>query len=173
MIELYSSLLLKLRKFRETNGLPGITSLKKMHLIAIGLLYCHADNRSKVHFLFNLFVNDNGQFCQSEDFDEFLFSLFMIPSYCMLSARKKIGNNYDEIGKIEDIERFLILDAFETVDIVRLRDLFKTEFFKGNNFLNRQQFEGNFSSGDFGWIFSSKGIRANLEIHNDVKPQEQ
>lgn len=164
MCELYSALLLKVKKLPEKRKV-----LTRLHVICIGLLYCKSTNEAKVNFLFNLFVGENSQFSPSPELEEFLFSLFMIPSYCVLSSRKKIGGLYSQIGEIDDDERFGILDAFENNDILRLRAIFMEKFFKGKGSLTRIEFEENFTKEDFGWIFSPSGIRENLEVHNDVR----
>ena len=179
MVELFDALILcYVDLYKKKN--PGvkvlkgqIKSLKKLVIISIGLLFCKSSNRSKVNFFFNLFLNENGRFEKSQDLEDFLFFLFIIPSTCSLRVVKKLGDRYEKITKIDDESYLKLLDAFEIKDILRLKDIFIKNFFLGGKTLTKTEFEFKFVNEDFGWIFSTNGIRENLEKSNDIKPPEE
>lgn len=165
--------------FRHKN--PGvkvykgqISSVKKLNVISIGLLYCCAKNSSKMNFFYNLFVNETGNFVNSDQLEDFLYFHFIIPATCAFRAIKKLGERYPEdFTHLSNEEYFKKNDAFEIKDIYRLKDIFIRDFFKGKERLSKSEFTANFTQEDgFGWIFSPSGIRAMLEKNNDVKPQE-
>jgi len=66
-----------------------------------------------------------------------------------------------------------LLDAFEVNDILRLRQVFLDDFFKGKEQLNRNEFNAKFGQNQFEWIFIPEGIRFMLEKNNDVKPPQE
>jgi hypothetical protein len=147
-----------------------ILSLKKIHILPMGLLYCCSSNISKIDMIFELFSNTDREFELSEDFENFLFYLFITPSSCSLRALKLIAQNFPK--KLEEIspgDYTQRSDALEISDIIRLKDKFLNDFFKGKTKISRKEFEDNFRNEDFGWIFSTNGIRLFLENNNDIK----
>lgn len=176
MLELYDSVLMaNINLFKKLN--PSIklkkgeiNSIKKIHVICFGMLYCISRNDQKINFLFNLFSDEKENFVKSKELDEFIYYLFIIPSTSSFRALKKVSDRYtSELDKIEDSDFLKIVDAFEIDDIFRLKKIFLDGFFKEKEFLTKTEFERNFIEGDFGWIFNAKGIREFLEKHNDVK----
>lgn len=149
-----------------------ISTVKKIAFIALGLLYCQSNNRVKVNFLYNLFLNEDGLFTLSEDLEDFLYFLFIVPASCSLIVIKNLGDKYDKIGAISEEDFINTRDNFEVKDVLRLRGIFINDFFKGKNTLTKDEFENKFFSEqeEFGWIFNTRGIRAYLEKHND-KPE--
>jgi hypothetical protein len=183
MLEIYDSLVLcSIDAFKRKN--PGvkvkkgqIKSIKKLDIIAVGILLACATNRSKIDFLYNLFSQEEGYFKHSEDLEDFLYFLFIIPSTCGFRSIKNLGEKFPEqMDSLSNEEFYKKLDAFEIEDIHRLKGIFITDFFKGSNRLSKNEFESRFVTAtgeeNFGWIFSSSGIRFMLEKNNDVKKPE-
>jgi hypothetical protein len=153
-----------------------IQSLQKLSLLPLAFLYCSGGNLEKVNALYNLFCDESqGNFLNSREFRDYIFFLFIIPSTCSLRSLKKTAENFsknlDSISNEEYVEK---TQAFEVKDIVRLREKFILEFFLGAEKLSRQEYLSRFTEGgesNFGWIFSTNGIRHFLEINND-EPKE-
>jgi hypothetical protein len=146
------------------------TIVKKGNVIGYGLLYCSGANYIKIKALFNLF-HEGGEIKPSTRLDEFLLSLFIIPSYGMASARNKLSK-YDEIGSIEKETLKELLDSAQLKDCQNLVDVVKKLMF-GNNLdrtLNYQAFKDKFELNDrdrsLGFMLSPAGVRYMLKKHN-------
>jgi hypothetical protein len=181
MLELFDSLIKCSVDLYKTKN-PGkkvkkgqISTVKKLTLISLGLLYCYSNNKSKVNFLFNLFLSEDGNFVLNEDLEDFLFFLFIIPASCSLWVIKNLGDKYEKIGPISESDFENTRNNFEVKDVLRLRGIFIRDFFKGETRLTREAFDKRFeiADGDFGWIFNTNGIRRFLEVNNDNDPQPQ
>jgi len=170
---IYDSLLAaKVDNFKTKN--PGvkvkkgtIKTLKKLILSCLGFLFCSSLNRYRMEALFDLFANEELNFEWNEELEEFFYYLFICPSTCSLRALKNISGNFPEHFKEIANEEFInINDAFEIKDVLRLREIFLNDFFGDKKVLNREEYYDKFIKGDFGWIFSSNGIRYFLQKHN-------
>lgn len=147
-----------------------ITTLKKLYLFPFALLFCHGKNVTKVGLLYDLFLDESGNFSRSIDLDYFLFILFVIPSTATLNVLFTLGNKYEEqLGKLSQETYNKLNDPFEIKDIERLMEIFYREFFKGEEKLSKRAYDQRFANGEFGWIFNANGIRLFLETNNDVK----
>lgn len=175
MSELYhSTLFAVIDHFKRKN--PGvkvkkgsIKSVKKIYIFVIPLLYCLSSDKAKMDFFFDLF-SQGDKFAKSPELFDFLYYLFIIPSTCAFRACRNLGEKYpNKFDHVSNEDYLKNTDAFEVNDIMRLIDIFIDTFFKSNDFVQRYEYEQKFCLGDFGWIFSPKGIRAMLEKHNDVK----
>ena len=164
-LEMYKGLNLKLNQYY---GNKDPDRVKKGNLFCFGLLYCHSTNIEKIKFLFDIFKDENNKFVPSKELDEFMFSMFILPSYALLDARRKVGNNNEKVEKMTDEQIKTILDTSEFKDSKYLVTVFNTEFFDGKKELSYEEFKEKFKQKDngFGWIFSSKGIRNALEKNN-------
>ena len=89
---------------------------------------------------------------------------FLIASYCLISARNKIGKNNEKIEEIKRDDLIKLINFAELKDNQNLVKVFNESFFNKEKF-NWTEFKGKFedSENGFGWIFSSKGIRRKLE----------
>ena len=164
MSEIYDSLQLKLNQHLNDNE---SNTINKRHLIALGLLYTHSNNISKVKILFDLFKDDSEAFSKSQILDEFLMSMFIISSYALVSARKKVSQNYPNIKALTKDELIKALSVSELKDSQNLLSKFNSTFFEGKETYTWDEFKEKFDgSGGFGWILSSKGIRNKLEENN-------
>ena len=107
------------------------------------------------------------EICKSEDFDDFLLSSFLTGSYCLISARNKVGNAYNEIGKLPKEDLIKLINCAELKDCENLVNTFNNNFFVKESY-TWEDFKGKFEDleNGFGWIFSSKGIRRKLEENN-------
>ena len=88
--ELFKSLKLKLKQNYNEDISKKIT---KRDLISLGILFCKTSNISKIKVVFDIFKNENEEFVKSKELDEYLLCCFLISSYCMISAKKKIKSN--------------------------------------------------------------------------------
>ena len=163
-IEIYKALELKLRQ-HYNNDSPII--VKKRNLIPIGILFCSCNNVEKIKLMFDLFKNDNNEITKSEDLDDYMISLFLTGSYCLISARNKIGNSFPDIEKLSKENLMKLINVAELKDCQNLLAVFNNTFFVKESY-NWEDFKGKFEDleNGFGWIFSSKGIRRKLEENN-------
>ena len=164
-IEIYNALDLKLRKNSKSEETIVV---KKKNLIPIGLLFCNCKNIEKIKLFFDLFKNKGNEFCKSEELNVFLLSDFLIASYCLISARNKIGENNKNIQKIKQEDLLKLISFAELKENEHLVKVFNDNFFKNKESFNWLEFKQKFQDkeNDFGWIFSSKGIRRKLEENN-------
>ena len=173
--EIYKALELKLNE----------SYINKRNLIAIGILFCNCENIEKIKLIFDIFkkekenenekgkenINKNENEKENENenekeiykddkLDTFLLTLFLLSSYCLISARQNII--YPELGIEKISEEDIIM--LELEDCQNLVKLFNESFFKSESY-NWAQFRKKFEDEDngFGWIISSKGIRRKLE----------
>ena len=163
-LEIYKSLELKLKQHYSDES-PII--IKKRNLLPIGILFCASNNVEKIRFIFDIFKNENEEISKSEELDDYLLSLFLTGSYCLISARNKIGNNFREVEKLEKENLFKLINSAELKDCENLVNVFNEHFFIKENY-SWEDFKGKFEDleNGFGWIFSSKGIRRKLEENN-------
>ena len=163
-VEIYKALELKLKQYYN-DGSPII--IKKRNLLPIGILFCSSNNVEKMKFIFDIFKNENGEISKSEELDDYLLSLFLTGSYCLISARNKIGNNFNKIEKLEKDELLKLINCAELKDCKNLVDVFNEKFFDKEKY-NWEDFKEKFKDleNGFGWIFSSKGVRRKLEENN-------
>jgi hypothetical protein len=176
MSELYDSLLLaRIDNHKKKN--PGvkvkkgsIKSIKKLYLYPIAVLFSSSTNRNKIEFLFSLLSDEKRNFPKSQDLIDFIFFLFMVGATCSFRAIRNTADKFPtKLNSISKEEYLAKSDAFEVDDIIRLRDIFITDFFKSQEYVTRDQFDHKFKNEEFGWIFSTSGIRFHLEKHNDIK----
>ena len=163
-IEIYRALELKLRQHYDSND---DVVIKKKNLIPLGLLFCNCNNIEKIKLLFDLFKNENEEFCKSDELDNFMLSDFLTASYCLISARNKIGKNFDTIEELKKDELIKLVNCAELKDNQHLVNVFNQTFFN-KEILTWLEFKQKFQDKEngFGWIFSSQGIRRKLEEHN-------
>ena len=163
-IEIYKALELKLKQ-HYNNESPIV--IRKRNLLPIGILFCSSNNIEKIKFIFDIFKNEKDEICKSEELDDYLLSLFLTASYCLISARNKIGGNYNEIGKLPKEDLVKLVNCAELKDCENLVNTFNNDFFVKEAY-TWEDFKGKFEDleNGFGWIFSSKGIRRKLEENN-------
>ena len=164
-LEIFNSLLLKLKQNYTDKEFDSIS---KRDLITIGLLFCDSNNIDKIKVFFDIFKNEEGKFVPTPELDEFLLCSFLISSYCMISARKKVTNENLQIPALEKEDLLKMVKVSELKDSQNLLKIFNENFFKSNNNYNWEEFKNLFSNKNtgFGWIFSSNGIRQKLEENN-------
>jgi hypothetical protein len=137
----------------------------KRNLLSFGFLSCLSTNIGKIKLFFDLFSNEN-KFVKSDELNDFLLSIFLVSSYCLIAAAIKIGKNYNEVKKLSDDEITNGLKVMELKDNENLVEVFNKSFFEKDEY-NWEEFKKKFEGENgFGWIFSSKGIRSNLEKNN-------
>ena len=169
-LELYKSLKLKLNQHYNNDSIDSndsIDIIKKQNLLAIGILFCACENIEKIKLIFDIFKNESNEFCKSENLNDFLLTLFLISSYCLISARNKISNTKLGIGQIEKEDLLKLIKVSELKDNENLVKIFNDSFFKQEKY-RWDQFKNKFQDIDngFGWVLSSKGIRRKLEENN-------
>ena len=163
-LEVYKALELKLRQ--DSNSEEPIV-VKKKNLIPLGLIFCSCNNIEKIKLFFDLFKNENDEFCKSDELNNFMLSDFLIASYCLISARNKIGKNNENIEELKKDDLIKLINCAELKDCQNLVEVFNNNFFNKESF-NWTEFKEKFedSENSFGWIFSSQGIRRKLEENN-------
>lgn len=163
--EIYSSLEVKLKQHYNENSNDRIT---KKTLIPFGILFTISNVVGKIKLLFDLFKNEEGRFAKSDDFDDYLLCSFLICSYCMISARRKITATNPNIPEMSKDELIRCLNVSELKDSENLVEVFNNSFFKKKDSYSWNDFKEKFLDKEkgFQWILSSKGIRKMLEAHN-------
>ena len=162
LLGVYNDLSMKVGQYRGENK----PTLKKIHLIPMALLFCISTNIAKVKLFFDLFAED-GKLKQSKELDEFVISLFITASFCMVSSRIKLGKRNQKIGPVETDEAKKAVQCSELKDNQEVLKVFKETFFKKNE-LTFDEVKALFENKKegFGWMFNSKGVRHMLEKHN-------
>ena len=163
-IEIFNALLLKLGQNYEKQ----YEGISKRDLISIGLLFCDSNNIDKIKVFFDIFKDDKEEFVSTPELNEFLICLFLIPSYCMISARQKANNNNPNIPALNKDDLINMLKVSELKDSQNLLKVFNENFFQKKTNYNWNEFKTLFEGKEkgFGWIFSSNGIRKKLEENN-------
>ena len=162
--EIYNSLELKLNQHFNEKTSDRIT---KKTLIPFGVLFSISNVVGKIKLIFDLFKNENEEFAKSEDFDNYLLSSFLICSYCMISARRKINQTNHNIAEMSKQDLIKCLGVCELKDCQNLLKVFNDTFFEKDSY-NWIEFKEKFENKDkgFQWILSSRGIRKKLEENN-------
>ena len=162
-LEVHKSLELKLN---QNFGEKTDDRIKKRNLIPLGILYCVSSVVSKIKLIFDIFKNDNGLFVQSNELNEYLLSSFIISSYCIVSARRKVSNSHHQFPELTKEQLIQMVQVSELKDSQNLVNVFNKSFFDKEAFTweeYRKKFE---IVNGFQWILSSKGIRKKLEENN-------
>jgi hypothetical protein len=167
-IEMFKSLESKLKENKNNNIDANL--IKRRNILAFGILFCDCENIEKIKLFFDIFKDEEkNEFTKNELIDEFLISLFLLGSYCIINSR---NNLYDEKKQIKKLEKNELLNLYKICELSscqKLVELFNKTFFKKENY-NWQDFKNQFEDIDdgFGWILSSKGIRRKLEENEKV-----
>ena len=164
MLEIYKSLELKLNQHYEEERNDRIT---KKSLIPFGILFCVSNVVGKVKLIFDLFKNDDETFTKSESLNEYLITSFLICSYCMISARRKITKTNKSLEELSKEQLIECLKVCELKDCQNLVNVFNDTFFNKDSF-NWLEFKEKFENKEngFQWILSPRGIRKKLEENN-------
>ena len=139
--------------------------MTKLHLLGIGLLYCSGSNVSKIKVIYDIF-KEGETLVASDLLADFLLSVFLIPSYCILSSRNKL--KYKELGDFSKETMKTILDASELKDSLHLVDVTNKKLFGSDNTgIVYDKFKEMFAIDDgVGYLISPKGVRQALLEHN-------
>lgn len=158
-LELFKSLKIKLK---ENYGEDK--KVTKRDLISLGILFCKTNNINKIKIFFDIFKNEKEIFIQSNELNEYLLCSFLISSFCLISAKKKLSQINPTIPEfsLEEIQSLLQHSNLE--NCINLVNYFNQNFFNKNVFYRWDQFKQKFEGENgFGWIFSTKGIRQKLQ----------
>ena len=161
--EMYKALESKLKDYyKEENS---FNLIKKRNILAFGILFCDCENIEKIKLFFDIFKNeDKKEFFKSKELDDFLLTLFLVSSYCLITTRNNIANKNKGIGKLEKEDLLNLLKTSELKNCENSVKIFNDTFFKKESY-NWKDFKKQFEDIDdgFGWILSSRGIRRKLE----------
>ncbi len=163
--EIYNSLELKLNQHFGEKTTDRIT---KKSLIPLGILFSISNILGKLKLLFDLFKDENGNFVKSSDFNDYLLNSFLISSYCMVSARRKISATNQNLPEMSKEDLIKCLGVCELKDCQNLVNVFNNTFFEKDSY-NWIEFKEKFENKEngFQWILSSCGIRK-MQEENDV-----
>lgn len=174
LLNMNTNLGLKLSQNAKANGDENAdkdTIVKKGDAIGYGILYCCGANYIKIRAIFNLF-KENNEIKKSEKFSGFLLSLFIIASYCNLSARNKLSK-FEQIGPIEKEKIKEFVDSSELQDSQNLVNVTNKLIF-GDDFSKSLTYEGfkslfgdNEKENTLAFLLSSSGIRS-MMLKNNV-----
>ena len=162
--QMYQSLETKLRE--HYNSENSVKLIKKRNILAFGILFCDCENIEKIKLFFDIFKDDEkNEFGKSKELNDFLITLFLISSFCLITSRNNIVNEQKGIKKLTEAE---LLNLSETSDLQNceyLVERFNYTFFTKERY-NWDEFKKQFVDIDygFGWVLSSKGIRRKLEL---------
>ena len=158
--ELFISLNLKLKQYYEDD----CKEITKRDLICLGMLFCKTNNINKMKLFFDIFKNEKDLFEQSKELNEFLVCSFLISSYCLINAKKKLSQINPTIPElsVEDLKSFPYYENIQ--ESLNLVIYFNKYFFDTNGLFSWEDFKKKFiGDNGFGWIFSTKGIRQKME----------
>ena len=163
--ELYSSLEMKLNQ--HFGGEKSNDRITKKTLIPFGILFSVSNIVGKIKLIFDLFKDEDENFTKSEDFDNYLLTSFLISSYCMISARRKISSTNHNISEMTKEDLIKCLGVSELKDCENLVKVFNDTFFDKDSY-PWMEFKNKFENKDkgFQWILSTRGIRLKLEENN-------
>ena len=163
--ELYTSLEMKFNQ--HFGGEKSNDRITKKTLIPFGILFSVSNIVGKVKLIFDLFKDEDENFSKSEDFDIFLLTSFLISSYCMISARRKISSTNHNISEMSKEDLIKCLGVSELKDCQNLVKVFNDTFFDKDSY-TWMEFKNKFENKDkgFQWILSTRGIRLKLEENN-------
>ena len=164
MKEMYNSLEMKLNQLYGDKRNDRIT---KKSLIPFGILFCVSNVVGKIKLIFDLFKDENETFTKSESLDEFLLTSFLLCSYCMISARRKISSTNSNLPELSKDDLIKCLGVCELKDCQNLLKVFNDTFFTEDK-LDWLKFKEKFENKEngFQWLLSPKGIRKKLEENN-------
>ena len=161
--EMYKALESKLKDYyKEENS---FNLIKKRNILAFGILFCDCENIEKIKLFFDIFKNeDKKEIFKSKELNDFLITLFLISSYCLITTRSNITNEDKGIKKLGKEELLNLLKTSELKNCENLLKIFNNTFFKKESY-NWNDFKKQFEDIDngFGWILFSRGIRRKLE----------
>lgn len=162
--EIYNSLEMKLSQHFGEKTNDRIT---KKTLIPFGILFSISNVVGKIKLIFDLYKDENENFVKSDDFDLFLLTSFLICSYCMISARRKISSTNHNIPEMSKEDLIKCLGVCELKDCQNLVKVFNDTFFDKDSY-TWMEFKEKFENKEkgFQWILSSRGIRKKLEENN-------
>ena len=141
--------------------------IKKYHILCFGILYGAGLNISKIKLIFDLFKDENGKLKKSNDFEDFLLGLFIIPAYCILYTRIKLGPRYSLIGEFDNSKVKETLENCELKDSMNLTNVTLEKIFgPENKELTYEEWKNLFARHSIDYMLSAPGVRANLEINN-------
>ena len=172
LLEIYKSLNKKLIQFDKENGKNEENNrIKKYNILAFGVLYCGGTNISKIKNIFEIFKNKSSNNIEkdSKEFNDFILSLCLIPAYCTIYSRNKLGNYTKELGEIQTDLLKKILDKSELKDSVNLYNIVINRIFPENKkeidvYVWKSLFEN--KENGIGFILNPKGIRNMIELNN-------
>ena len=115
--EMYQTLESKLKE-HYNNSENSFKLIKKRNILAFGILFCDCENIEKIKLFFDIFKDDEkNEFCKSDELNDFLITLFLISSYCLITSRKNIVNEQKGIRQLNENELLTILFSLKMVII--------------------------------------------------------
>ena len=135
--ELFISLNIKLKQYYEDDN----KEITKRDLISLGMLFCKTNNINKIKILFDIFKNEKDLFEQSTELNEFLVCSFLISSYCLINAKKKLSQINPTIPElsVEDLKSFPYYENIQ--DCQNLIIYFNKYFFDTNGLFTWEDFK--------------------------------
>jgi hypothetical protein len=138
-------------------------SIRKICLLAYAFLYTKGETYEKYEYLYHLLCDENGEISKTDDFEDFFFFLFIVPSNVFIYSIYSLGEEYNEFSINQDVFQ-QIYDSFEVKDSKALAEKFFSVMFLEKQSLSQQEFLNKLVNND--WIFSPAGIRKTLEDNN-------
>ena len=141
--------------------------------VAFGLLYCAGSFKNKIEIFFNLFMNENSCLELSEELDDFLFFIFLIPSYLTHRVVRDLAPKFPQLlSAMREEDDVNLAEFFEFEDVQRIKGIFYKELFGESNSITKIAYEQSFIGDKFDWVFDPRGIRYQLEINNNTEEKK-
>ena len=173
LLEIYKSLNKKLIQFDKENNNNNNNNnnrIKKYNILAFGVLFCNGKNISKIKNIFEIFKNKttNNLEKNSNEFNDFILTLCLIPAYCTIYSRNKLGNYTKELGQIQTDLLKQILEKSELKDSVNLYKIIINKIFENKKEIDIYKWKNLFENKEngIGFILNPKGIRNMIELNN-------
>ena len=112
--------------------------------------------------------NTNNLEKNSNEFNDFILTLCLIPAYCTIYSRNKLGNYTKELGQIQTDLLKQILEKSELKDSVNLYKIIINKIFENKKEIDIYKWKNLFENKEngIGFILNPKGIRNMIELNN-------
>lgn len=138
--------------------------IKKYLLLAIGILFCEAEDSTKVDIFFHTFSNESNELELNLFLKQFLYVQCLIASFGGIWCIHDVAKVYPKaVSNVSEQDYMKALELYEVADIVEVTDKYVEKLFSGKDRLSYDQFIDRIFSQGHDWIFSGSGIRNTLE----------
>jgi hypothetical protein len=140
-------------------------SIKKYFLLAVGILFCHTDDGTKLDIFYHTFSNESNELVLNLHLKQFLFVQCLIASFGGMWCIHDVAKIYPKaVPNVKEEDYLKALELYEVSDIVEITDKYAINLFnETSGKLTYEEFMERITNQGHDWIFSGAGIRNTLE----------